>query len=231
MPDSGEIYLITNTKNGKVYVGQAISERSTGYETTKQFGASGRFEEHIRNAMAGKKGCTFLYNAIRKYGSDSFKIYILLICNTEFLDSYEERFIHLYNSTNPKRGYNILPCASGTTSERQKQLWQDPKFREKRSKTFSSPEYKEKIGAIRTEMYKDRDYRQDQSQKHRKCDDVLPPNIYYAKDKGNITGYRINITYNAKKYTKCFTSNKQSMEQKLELAIQWIENKRQELQI
>ncbi len=57
------VYCITNKVNGKQYVGQTI-------ESIKR-----RWNSHC------KKGC-FLYNAIKKYGKDNFKIDILEKCSS-----------------------------------------------------------------------------------------------------------------------------------------------------
>ena len=54
------IYLITNTHNGKRYVGK----------TTQQL--EKRWYQHRRNAASGKN--TWLYKAIRKYGEDAFTV-------------------------------------------------------------------------------------------------------------------------------------------------------------
>lgn len=57
------IYQITNTVNGKFYIGK----------TTKS--AEERLRKHIYNARHGTE--TYLYRAMRKYGEDSFSISII----------------------------------------------------------------------------------------------------------------------------------------------------------
>jgi group I intron endonuclease len=54
------IYQITNTVNGKIYIGKTV-------KTIEE-----RFQRHIYNANA--KSQTHLYRAIRKYGTESFTV-------------------------------------------------------------------------------------------------------------------------------------------------------------
>ena len=60
----GDIYLITNLKNNKKYVGQAAKILTNG----KLWGYMGRWNSHIREAKTTGKvdHCRFLNNAIRK---------------------------------------------------------------------------------------------------------------------------------------------------------------------
>ena len=87
----GVIYKITNTVNGKIYIGQTI-------KTIEE-----RWKQHIY-----KKGCVYLHNAIIKYGVDKFKIDIIENVPIENLDEREVYWIHKYNSTDKEIGYNIL---------------------------------------------------------------------------------------------------------------------------
>ena len=59
MSSNNTIYLITNTINGKTYVGKT------------KLGIEERFKKHY---YKHKTGQTYLYNAMRKYGFDNFKI-------------------------------------------------------------------------------------------------------------------------------------------------------------
>jgi hypothetical protein len=87
--------MITNTVNGKRYIGQSIN-------------CEGRWEDH--------KTCNrvyALYNAIRKYGVDSFTHEILIACPIESLDFFEIAFIAGYG-TFKGEGYNLTEGGSGT---------------------------------------------------------------------------------------------------------------------
>lgn len=87
----GIIYKITNTVNNKIYIGQTI-------RTLKE-----RWNQHkYRN------GCTYLHNAIIKYGADKFKIEPIEEVPIEDLDKREIYWIAQYDSTNKKVGYNLI---------------------------------------------------------------------------------------------------------------------------
>lgn len=99
----GYIYLITNTVNGKIYVGQ-----------TKR-NIESRWKEHrrISPAKIAKFGATPLFRAIKKYGVDAFTIEQLEECDNALLD---EREIYWIDKLNARTiGYNI---AKGGTQSR-----------------------------------------------------------------------------------------------------------------
>ena len=99
-----EIYIITNLVNNKVYIG--ITKKKYGSTT---YGYKQRFKKHIHNAL-GKtrnKECPKLYNAINKYGKDSFTIKLLEECTLENRAILEKQYISKYNSTDDRYGYNI----------------------------------------------------------------------------------------------------------------------------
>lgn len=91
----GTIYKLTSP-SGKEYIGQTIQPFKK------------RWNSHIGRALNNdEKGCTALYTAIRKYGPENFKTEILLYCNPEHLDMYEQKFINMYNTMYPN-GYNLV---------------------------------------------------------------------------------------------------------------------------
>lgn len=89
---NGFIYIIRNTINSKVYVGQT----KVSVET--------RWQEHLRHA---KYGDQVINRAMRKYGVDKFYIETLEICNIDVIDYREMYYIDLYDSTNKSKGYNV----------------------------------------------------------------------------------------------------------------------------
>lgn len=89
---NGFIYIIRNTINSKVYIGQTRT-------SVKQ-----RWQEHLRHA---KYGDQIINKAMKKYGVSNFYIETLEICDTEVLDEREIYYIDLYDSTNKSKGYNI----------------------------------------------------------------------------------------------------------------------------
>ena len=98
----GCIYLITNHKDGKMYVGQ---HNKTNIDE--------RWRAHKRNASNPEYKYP-LYTAIRKHGIENFTIDILYVVLYSALDKYEIYFADLLNTyVWNKRGYNALYCGGG----------------------------------------------------------------------------------------------------------------------
>lgn len=94
----GEIYIIKNFANGKYYIGQTVQSSQE------------RYSQHIREAyLKGRKEYNYcLSRGIRKYGSEAFDFAILAErVPINDLDIVEEHYIDLYNTTDPKYGYNM----------------------------------------------------------------------------------------------------------------------------
>ena len=89
---NGLIYIIGNTVNSKVYIGQT----KTSVEQ--------RWQEHLRHA---KYGTQIINRAMRKHGVDKFYIRTLEICTLDVLDYREIYYIDLYDSTDKTKGYNV----------------------------------------------------------------------------------------------------------------------------
>jgi hypothetical protein len=99
-----EIYLIENIINSKKYVG--ITKKMYG---NVSYGYQNRFRQHLINAFTNSKknDCPRLYNAIRKYGKDNFKVELIKSCSMEERGDYEKYYINFYNCCDDKYGYNI----------------------------------------------------------------------------------------------------------------------------
>ena len=95
------IYKITNLKNNKVYIGQT----STSLER--------RFSQHQTAAFTlGLKRP--LYNAMRKYGIENFKIELLEEVAVSEVSEREQFYIKLYESFAPLgKGYNATRGGEG----------------------------------------------------------------------------------------------------------------------
>lgn len=89
---NGFIYIIRNTINNKVYVGQT------------KVSVDIRWKEHLRHA---KYGDQIINRAMRKYGINNFYIETLEICSLDVIDYREMYYIGLYDSTNKSKGYNV----------------------------------------------------------------------------------------------------------------------------
>lgn len=89
---NGFIYIIRNTVNSKVYIGQT------------KISVDIRWKEHLRHARYGDQ---LINRAMRKYGIDKFYVETLEICNLKIIDDREIYYIDLYDSINKSKGYNV----------------------------------------------------------------------------------------------------------------------------
>jgi hypothetical protein len=98
---------MTNTENGKVYVGQTVSHRKN-HAKYRPFGHLGRFKDHISEAMCNTKKhqCKYLNSAIRLYGPEKFTVKLMEVCSTDELNEREAFHIQNSNSLYPT-GYNL----------------------------------------------------------------------------------------------------------------------------
>lgn len=95
------IYCVTNTINGKVYIGK--TEKS----------AEDRWKKHVASAF-NDHSQFYVHKAIRKYGVEAFRIEILAnAASLEELDQLEIRFIAERHSNDPKFGYNMTTGGEG----------------------------------------------------------------------------------------------------------------------
>lgn len=88
----GIIYIITNSVNSKVYIGQTIQSLKD------------RWQEHCRKGSSNSEKNMSIKRAIYKYGKENFQIAELERCNIAKLDEREIYYIDLYDSYN--KGYN-----------------------------------------------------------------------------------------------------------------------------
>jgi hypothetical protein len=109
----GIIYLLTNTANGKIYIGQ--TKEYSGVTALRKYGLHNRWKDHVSSANRNTvKGCVLLNRAIRKYGEAAFTQDILVYCSIEDRDKIEIALIYGYDSNNPKYGYNVCTGGGGT---------------------------------------------------------------------------------------------------------------------
>ena len=94
---SAIIYLLTNTVNGKQYVGQT------------SYGLEKRWREHCQDARRGFP--RYLYNAIRKYGPDAFTYEILEHTTIEDVNARETYWISELKTL--EHGYNMTEGGGG----------------------------------------------------------------------------------------------------------------------
>ena len=174
----GFIYVVTNTKNGKVYVGKTI----------KPF--DGRWQEHLRDARA-KRG-HYLHNAIRKHGVDAFQFEIVdMAFGEDDLNSKEREYIFREVAVEPKFGYNLNSgggkgcVVSESTKKKQaesvkevmarpevkqrqsdgvKAAWERSGYRQRHAAAMADPEYKRRSSQTRKDLWTGAEYRQRQAE-------------------------------------------------------------------
>lgn len=97
----GCVYLITNTVNGKRYVGHTVQDDA----------GTLRLQSHFRSARLGVK--LPLTNAIRRYGEDSFTVEAVATARAKAqLEELEGQAIEHYDTLTP-RGYNATKGGPG----------------------------------------------------------------------------------------------------------------------
>lgn len=100
MTKYGRIYIIRNTINDKVYIGQTtVSIRL-------------RFQNHLSAAKRGKD--YVIGKAIRKYGKENFYIELLEECLVEELNEREKYWISFFHSNKAGVGYNVSSGGNAT---------------------------------------------------------------------------------------------------------------------
>jgi len=193
MENLGEIYCITSP-SGKKYVGQCVKYLSNG----KKWGYLERWKEHIRDSRTHNY-CRLLNNAIKKYGSENFTLSIIIECDVNELNNYEEHYIKLYNTLTPN-GYNLT--SGGKVC--------------KQSKETIALKSKSMIGKNLGKEFPKRI-------RIREEDNSLPKYLRYYRDFTGKEGYRISNHPILK--DKSFLSKKISMDEKLQLAVNYLNDK------
>ena len=137
----GYIYKITNNKNNKCYIGV----------TTKN-DPNERWKGHKYSFKSGT-GCPLLMKAFNKYGEDSFKFEVIIICFDDDLYNYEKEYILKYNSLVPN-GYNANEGGEFGGNFKGKQHTEESKqkIRLKTSERSKSDEFRQRAREIAVEF-------------------------------------------------------------------------------
>lgn len=99
------VYKITNTVNGKIYVGSAASK----------FGFKSRWDSHMITLKNGNHKNKYLQSAWDKYGKESFTFNILeLVSDSDLILSREQYYLDSLMSYDREIGYNICKIAGNT---------------------------------------------------------------------------------------------------------------------
>lgn len=167
------LYVIKNTVNDKIYIGQ----------TTKE--VEERFNRHKNRARNDQSVTNALYNAFRKYGTENF--YVEKLCNVNNMDELnelEEFLIQEFNSLTPN-GYNVafggnnklhndvtkakqsvsskIQRATPEGKEMMHKLaqdkWDNPEYRAKMKDYYGSDERKELSSNVASKNWDNPEYR------------------------------------------------------------------------
>ena len=97
MKESG-VYKITNTVNGKIYIGSSIDVER-------------RIRQHTWKLKHGTHKNRHLQYAYNKYGAENFIIEIIEFCEAEKCIEREQFYLDFYTPFNIENGYNIRTIA------------------------------------------------------------------------------------------------------------------------
>lgn len=93
------IYKITNDINAKVYIGKTLGSINK------------RWKEHLKDCKKRKNEKRPLYTAMRKYGTEHFKIALIEECPEDIVSDREIYWIEYFGSF--KSGYNATAGGDG----------------------------------------------------------------------------------------------------------------------
>lgn len=175
---NGQIYLLINKSNGKLYVGQAACFVGTN---NNSWGTIGRWKSHVREAVKNSDDhCVLLNHAIRKYGESGFEVVTLFKGNNDELNDMEVHYIRLLKSMSPN-GYNLKTGGdkgkdSDETKQKKKEAKTGLKFSDETKQNIS----KGQLGNRRNSMVR----------KHEE-DNILPKYICGMRRADILTGFTI----------------------------------------
>lgn len=148
MPIKGPLIYMLTFPSDRRYIGQT----SRTYEE--------RMKSH-KNSINSSHGCRLVKAAIKKYGWDSVIKEVLVLCDKDSLDSYETKFIDIYNTLAPN-GYNLETGGHGnkviSTSSRKlmsdAQKKRDNRVFRKSAETKDLPKFIGKVNQQYSKGYK-----------------------------------------------------------------------------
>jgi hypothetical protein len=198
--NTGVIYMITNTIDGKMYIGRAKSYQFHGSDKPPtKHGAKGRFKSHLSKIKSGKIEIPLLYNDIIKYGKDNFKVQTLEVCLLENIKEREEFHIKDKESYKKEIGYNMFIGDKKPIDPDHKKYYENKKSDSNKNRATD--------GALR---------RTDGGT-------GLPPNVYRRKH-GLFAQIKLpNSNGGTSLYNKAFFITNDSEETKLQKALAWLE--------
>lgn len=95
------VYCIVHYASGLSYIGWSSGKPGC------------RWREHIRAALRGSENCRYLYNALRKYGSEAFGFAVYNVYATEAEGKQIEAFLIQELNTRAPNGFNLTAGGEG----------------------------------------------------------------------------------------------------------------------
>jgi group I intron endonuclease len=102
------VYIITNTNNNKIYIG----------ETTN---LENRFIEHLRRLLSNRHANEHLQNAVNLYSIQSFRFDVLEFCEAKDTKKREHYWVVNLHALDKNKGYNIKPTDPNKINLRSKE--------------------------------------------------------------------------------------------------------------
>lgn len=208
--DTGVIYCITNVIDDKSYIGKAFSYVKNGNQKIRRHGAKDRFYKHWMAAYNNiVSDCPVFYEALRNSNIDDWFVYTIKVCSKKHLKEWETKMIKKHKTYKSKYGYNYFVGDNKPNDENRLKQYQMAK---------ADSNVKRAIGG---------------ALKKREQNKNLPANINYRRSTGKSgkcvnEGYFVQIKLNGKLYNKAFMSNNNTMEEKLEMAKEQLEQFKKE---
>lgn len=91
--DNKYVYLLTNDRNGKTYVGSSLNPKC-------------RYEKHIQALKRGDHPVKELQNDFNKYGVNAFSFHIVGLVTEYSTKSEEYQWMKVLQTYDKNRGYN-----------------------------------------------------------------------------------------------------------------------------
>lgn len=147
----GIIYKIKNLVDGKIYIGQTIQKRGfkDRYDAIGE-GIERVFNYYMQHINRGKFVNYYIFNAINKYGIDSFEVSEIfdVAFSQDELNIKEQFWISYYNSNDRNFGYNIASGGNNSRmSEETKEKLKNIKLGTKMSNEFKVERSKQYSGS------------------------------------------------------------------------------------
>ena len=161
------IYCHTHTESGRRYVG--LTKRTW----------QRRWSQHVCQARSSK-GQWHFPNAICKYGKDAFSHEVLEVCETlEEANAAEEKWISHFDTTNRKKGFNLVKGGEHTPQPASRENpWDRPGFREKHAAVMKGvvkkPEFLAACSAGNKEVWSRPGHREKMAEA---CKDIFKPEV------------------------------------------------------